>query len=805
MEKLPNNHPIRPNVIEGNKGRSKVSAFHILHRLAMLTLFAGSVAALDSCAFQKQEMIQAPDVNPQPIPEWITGMIPGAIEFRARSRGTAGVIDEAYGHVAAQMDIGIDDAQASYSITEIEFDRNTRTVRAKVSIKDGSDVTAKTVSTQRDLDRDHDLESLRHQMFTLVNEDRKANLFSVLEADRLLDQFAQYRSDEIAKRGVSSPENINLNSVQSVLKKNKIENMPISENIAIFQNPKDAEFAWMEDSGSRDSILSKQFRHVGFGVTKRKDGFLVLVQLFSRPDTTPEELKNFQDLSVNIVDTDSLIINFMKFIGGIPEEFGLSKDIILDGQLDMKRLKEWATRYVDTPDGKMVPEKKLPPPETKKEKMLAGEEFVCYPGDKTPEQAAIEYFAKNTGLSTFQVEADYTLEIVKSQKEGFRRVVAKMVKNITEKERLLVGGEFAYNLTEDKSSEQAARDFFIKKVGISPELAGVALEITEVHRDTLGTTMFNVERKEMEMEPQVEAMIGQVSKCFTMGKKTPEQAARDIFVKKAGTSPEEAGVVLIITEVQKDSLGTTLFKVESKSEAMIGKEFKCFAMGGKTPEQAAMDYFVKKFGQIPEEAGVTLVITDSQKDSLGTTLFRVESKAEDMIGETFKCFTMEGKILEQAAKKYFAENTDLPIAKVDEEYVPRIIKSQIEIEDFPEIVKSQEGSLRKTVAKMERKVIVNPTFLKLLKAVNWEFWLPKGTYEWLNTIKAGFIDDQWVVNVKPLKVLFKLPNDFDADLAFSKPLIDDHGVVNTVVLKALIKLYLKLDTQSGNPSLMPPP
>ena len=138
---------------------------------------------------------------------------------------------------------------------------------------------------------------------------------------------------------------------------------------------------------------------------------------------------------------------------------------------------------------------------------------------------------------------------------------------------------------------------------------------------------------ETQSTSQAEALAGQSLTCFTMGKKTPEQAARDLFLKRAGATPEAAGVTLEITEARKDDLGTTVFRVrkaaaqEAKAagpaEALAGQSLTCFTMGKKTPEQAARDLFVKKAGATPEAAGVTLEITEARKDDLGTTVFRV--------------------------------------------------------------------------------------------------------------------------------------------------------------------------------------
>ncbi len=302
---------------------------------------------------RKEEPIR--DINPRPIPEWITGTIPGKIEFKARSRSISGATDEAYEHVASQLNIGLDDVRKDYAVSDVELDRNLRNAKAKVAAIKDIKGEPKKVSTKRDLEKGQDLEALRFQMLKLVNEDRKANTLSPLEADALLDQIAQYRSDEIAAKGVPSSNSNNSNSGQSLLKKSNIETMPVGENVSVFRSPREAEKAWMDKSSSHDTILGKHFRHAGFGVSKLKDGRLVFVQVFSDPLVTMEGQKFFHDISTNFVDSDKTVLWWiLYFIGAFPDELGLPKDLILDGQLDKKRLEAWVTDFVNDPKPRKI-------------------------------------------------------------------------------------------------------------------------------------------------------------------------------------------------------------------------------------------------------------------------------------------------------------------------------------------------------------------------------------------------------------------------------------------------------------------
>jgi hypothetical protein len=66
----------------------------------------------------------------------------------------------------------------------------------------------------------------------------------------------------------------------------------------------------------------------------------------------------------------------------------------------------------------------------------------------------------------------------------------------------------------------------------------------------------------------------------------------------------------------------------SAAEKKVGKEFPCYAMGGKSPEQAAIAQFAKDKGlSVPEvEAGYVPEIVSQPEGALGKMVARMKRK-----------------------------------------------------------------------------------------------------------------------------------------------------------------------------------
>jgi hypothetical protein len=73
-----------------------------------------------------------------------------------------------------------------------------------------------------------------------------------------------------------------------------------------------------------------------------------------------------------------------------------------------------------------------------------------------------------------------------------------------------------------------------------------------------------------------------------------------------------------------------------KAEAMVGKEFKCLAINGKTPEQAAASKFLEMTGGTAESLGMRLVILGKPEGALRATMFRVERKMQAKDNQNYK-------------------------------------------------------------------------------------------------------------------------------------------------------------------------
>ena len=138
---------------------------------------------------------------------------------------------------------------------------------------------------------------------------------------------------------------------------------------------------------------------------------------------------------------------------------------------------------------------------------------------------------------------------------------------------------------------------------------------------------------------KAEALVGKTFKCLAIGGKTPEQAARTYFAMETGVMPEAVKMQLSIVSGPTGPLGTTVVRVErmavasdmamEKVQAMVGKTFKCLAIGGKSPEEAARTYFTMESGLSPEAAGVRLVVVRPPEGPLRTTVVKTEWRIEE--------------------------------------------------------------------------------------------------------------------------------------------------------------------------------
>ncbi len=119
------------------------------------------------------------------------------------------------------------------------------------------------------------------------------------------------------------------------------------------------------------------------------------------------------------------------------------------------------------------------------------------------------------------------------------------------------------------------------------------------------------------------------------------------FKSENGSSPKEVGFMdnakkimprwalcVALAGVMAPSSKAQAAEQTAQVETVIGQNLKCFAMGGKTADQAAQELFVSKFKVSPEAANVRLVIVSGPTGPLGSVEFLVERRAAEKKIET---------------------------------------------------------------------------------------------------------------------------------------------------------------------------
>ncbi len=118
------------------------------------------------------------------------------------------------------------------------------------------------------------------EVVKLVNEERAAYGLSALSQDAGIQAAAQIRSYEQVE--LFSHTRPNGSSCFTVLSENGISYRGAGENIAYGQKtPAQVVEAWMNSSGHRANILSKNFTKIGVGCYKSNNGTIYWTQLFT--------------------------------------------------------------------------------------------------------------------------------------------------------------------------------------------------------------------------------------------------------------------------------------------------------------------------------------------------------------------------------------------------------------------------------------------------------------------------------------------------------------------------------------------
>ncbi len=130
--------------------------------------------------------------------------------------------------------------------------------------------------------------------------------------------------------------------------------------------------------------------------------------------------------------------------------------------------------------------------------------------------------------------------------------------------------------------------------------------------------------------------------CYATGGKTPEDAATEAFAKRAGSAVEKvrADYSVVVVSGPEGAFRKVVAKMVKKAAPKAvevpvavpakpsAEEFKCFASGGKTPEQAAREQYAKDKGLPIEkvESDYSVEIVSQPKGAFRETVARMVKK-----------------------------------------------------------------------------------------------------------------------------------------------------------------------------------
>ena len=145
------------------------------------------------------------------------------------------------------------------------------------------------------------LNLLRSQMLSLVNEDRRKYGENIVAMDAKLNQLAQARSDDMAENNYFShwdQQGRNAND----LRKNYMISTFVAENIAKDVNLTLAEYGLMQSAAHRENILKEDWTRAGFGISKHNDGSYIFVQIFSEKEVDLNDLNGLRSEIQNAIN-----------------------------------------------------------------------------------------------------------------------------------------------------------------------------------------------------------------------------------------------------------------------------------------------------------------------------------------------------------------------------------------------------------------------------------------------------------------------------------------------------------------------
>lgn len=127
---------------------------------------------------------------------------------------------------------------------------------------------------------DENIVGVENEILKLVNAERSKNGLSALEMDWQVNRVASYKSQDMADNNYFSHTSPTYGSPFDMLSSFNVNYRSAGENIAKGQKTAQSVMnAWMNSSGHRANILSKNFTHLGVGYVEQ-NGTTYWTQMF---------------------------------------------------------------------------------------------------------------------------------------------------------------------------------------------------------------------------------------------------------------------------------------------------------------------------------------------------------------------------------------------------------------------------------------------------------------------------------------------------------------------------------------------
>ncbi|WP_432409698.1 SafA/ExsA family spore coat assembly protein [Wukongibacter sp. M2B1] len=128
------------------------------------------------------------------------------------------------------------------------------------------------------------VKSIEQEVIRLTNLERQKAGLAAYKHNWELSRVARYKSEDMVNRGYFSHTSPTYGSPFQMMKSFRISYSAAGENIAMGQKTAQAVVqGWMNSSGHRANILSKNFTQIGVGYAKNSNGTIYWTQMFIRP------------------------------------------------------------------------------------------------------------------------------------------------------------------------------------------------------------------------------------------------------------------------------------------------------------------------------------------------------------------------------------------------------------------------------------------------------------------------------------------------------------------------------------------